>query len=48
MWPTGDTGGLKISFGDEKEFVLVRAFRGAPENVDSALALLEHVAAADA
>ena len=42
----GDTGGLKISFGDDSEFILFRAFRG-PEGVNSALALLEHVTAPD-
>lgn len=45
---TGDTGGLKIMFGDEKEFVLFRNFKGPSEGVDSALALLEHVATPDA
>ena len=39
----GDTGGLKVSFGDENEFILFRAFSGPSEGVDSALALLEHV-----
>ena len=44
---TGDTGGLKISFGDENEFIVFRTFKGPSEGVDSALALLEHVATSD-
>lgn len=44
MVRAGDTGGLKVSFGD-KEFILFRTFKGAAQGVDSALALLEHVTA---
>lgn len=46
MVRAGDTGGLKVSFGD-KEFILFRTFKGAVQGVDSALALLEHVTAVE-
>ena len=41
-----DSGGLKIFFGDEGHFVLFRAFKGPADSLDSALALVEHVTAA--
>jgi len=41
-----DSGGLKIFFGEEGHFVLFRAFKGPADSLDSALALVEHVTAA--
>ena len=41
-----DTGGCKIFFGEEGEFVLFRAFKGPADSLDSALALIEHITAA--
>lgn len=45
LW-TADAGGkgsLRVAFGEQAEFLVLRDFDGGPADLDGALALLEHV-----
>jgi len=39
----GGKGSLRVAFGEQAEFLVLRDFVGGPADLDGALALLEHV-----